>query len=195
MGVDTNKLTTMAKNAPDLSANVGQSISSIDDALTELNSQKDAVQDGLCGTAETEARDIIDNTILPKWLSVQPTAYVVYGAGFGDIAWSDPGPAGNLSAWEIWYIADVPNPTPPFIPPTIPTPTILYPYTPTDYPDLDVLVSDYSFGNDQVTRPLIDGATYGIDGNITALNAGKSILQENQDKLDGIPDVYSRYSS
>ena len=182
---DVQKLKQMAKEAPDLSAATGVNISAIGDAVTELNTQKDAVQDGVCGTAETQAIAYITGIVLPLWQLVQPTAYVVYGAGFGSIAWSDPGPVGNLSAWSIWFIPV----------PALPVPVLLYPYTPGVDPIYDVLVADYAFGNDQLTRPLIDGATYGINGNITALNAGKSILQENQDKLDGIPDVYSRYSS
>jgi len=190
MGVDTNKLTTMAKNAPALSANVGSSISSLEDALDELNSQKDAVQDGLCGTAETEAIEYITGTILPIWILVESTAYVVYGSGFGSIAWSDPGPAGNLSAWGIYY--DV-TPIPPPILPAVPT--LLYSYTPGDYPDLDQLVDDYEYGNDQLTRPLTDGATYGIIPNIAVITSGKSILEENQDKLDDAPDVFNRYAT
>jgi hypothetical protein len=189
MGVDTNKLTTMAKNAPDLSANVGQSISSIDDALTELNSQKDAVQDGVCGNAETLAIAYITEVVLPIWIAIQPTAYIVYGPGFGSIAWSDPGPVGNLSAWSIWYIV------PPVPPSIIPVPTLLYPYTPGVDPIYDVLVADYAFGNDQLTRPLTDGATYGLIPNITVLGTGKSILEENQDKLDDAPAVFDRYAT
>lgn len=178
------KLKQMSKEAPDKSAATGVNISAIDDVITELSEQRDAVTDGICGVAETEAIAYITTVILPIWLLVQPTAYIAYGAGFGTIAWSDPGPIGNISAWGIYY--DV---TP------VPPPTLLYSYTPTDYPDLDTMVTDYSFGNDQLTRPLTDGATYGISPNITALSGGKAILQENQDKLDGIPDVYSRYTS
>lgn len=179
MGLDTNKLTTMSKNAPDLSANVGQSISSIDDALTELNSQKDAVQDGVCGNAETLAVAFITNIIFPLY----PLAEEIgYGPGFGTIAWFDPGPVGNIAAWYLYRdILGVPTP--------------VYIYTPGAFPVLDVLVADYAFGNDQLTRPLTDGATYGITPNISVLGTGRDILQENQDKLDAATAVYDRYST
>jgi hypothetical protein len=190
MGVDTNKLTTMAQNAPELSANIGQSISTIDDALDELDSQRDAVQVGVCGTTKTLAIAYID-VMLGILRLVEPTAYFSPGPGFGTIAWSDPGPIGNLSEWGFYKL--IPNPIPPFLPPFIPF--LLYYYTPGIDPILDVLVDDYAFGNDQLTRPLTDGATYGLIPNLDVLGTGRSILRENQDKLDAAPAVYNRYST
>lgn len=186
MGIaDTNKLTSMLKNAPDLSAASAKNISSIDDAISELTEQKNAVKNGICINTKTQAITYITDNILPLY----PGGYIVYGSDFGKIEYE----VGNIADWSIYV--DI---TPPYVlpdPPPPAVPTLQYSYTPGDYPDLDQLVEDYEFGNDQLTRPLTEGATYGIIPNINTLNDGRDILEENKAKLDNIPDVYSRYAT
>ena len=186
---DTQKLKAMVQDAPDQVTGLGSSISSITDSITDLTEQRSAIQNGVCVNAKTLMIAYITANILPLY----PGGYILYGAGFGSIAWSDPGPAGNISAWGIYQDIVTPNPTPP--PATITTPTLVYPYTPGDYPEIDQWVSDYSFGNDYITRPLTSGATYGLTPNINTLGLGKSILQQNQSKISNSIDVLGRYST
>jgi hypothetical protein len=181
---DTQKLASMLSAAPSQSAAVESSISSVDDLIEELTEEAGAITGAITDVAEAEAIVIITGTILPLY----PGGYVVYGAGFGTIAWSDPGPVGNISNWSIWHNV---VPIPPPILPAVPT--LWYPYTPGDYPDLDQLVSDYSFGNNYLTRPLTNGATYGIYPNITTLGIGKSILEQNKSILDQSINVFPNY--
>jgi hypothetical protein len=185
MSANTNKLTSMIKAAPDTVSGLSSSIGSITDQITELTSQKNAIQKGVCDLAKTEMLQYINDNVLPLY----PGGYLVYGAGFGTIGYG----TGNISAWSVYVNVVTPNPIPP--PATITTPTLAYPYTEGDYPEIDQWVSDYSFGNDYLTRPLDSGATYGIIPNISIMNTGKSILQNNSDKVNDSIDVFSRYAT
>ena len=178
---NTNKLTAMIKDAPDTASAIGNSISSLTSQVNELKSQKNAIQNGVCGTAKTDMIQYITDNVLPSY----PGGYIVYGSGFGTIAYG----TGNISAWSIYQ--DIPSPVFPFTP----VPTQVYAYTPGDYPEIDQWVSDYSFGNDYITKPLTAGSTYGLSPNISLLNSGKAILQSNQDKIQNSIDVFSRYAT
>jgi hypothetical protein len=182
---DTQKLTAMIKDAPDQVAGLESSISSITDTISDLTDQRSAIQTGVCQTAKTSMIAFITATILPLY----PGGYIVYGGGFGTIAYG----TGNISAWGIYVDVVTPNPIPP--PATITTPTLVYPYTPGDYPEIDEWVDDYSFGNDYITRPLTENATYGLTPNINTLGLGKTILQNNQNKISDSIDVFSRYAT
>jgi hypothetical protein len=178
----TNRLTEMIKEVPDLSDALSSSISSVQSEVADLTKERDAIKYGVCGEAESQARDIIDNTILVD----KAGDYVVYGSTFGTINYS----SGNITDWEIYQ--DI---LPPLPAPQIPVPTVVYTYTEGDYPDLDQLVEDYDFGNDYITRPLTTGATYGLSPNISSLREARDILQENKDKVDDSIDVFSRYAT
>jgi hypothetical protein len=182
---DTNKLTAMIKDVPDQVAGLESSIGSIGDTIDELKSQRSAIQTGVCGKAKTYMIAYITDNILPLY----PGGYIVYGSGFGTIGFG----TGNISAWAIYKDIVTPNPTPP--PATITTPTLVYPYTRGDYSEIDQWVDDYDFGNDYITKPLTDGATYGLTPNISTLGLGKDILQENKDKIANSIDTFSRYAT
>jgi len=174
MAADQNqqKLSQMLKAAPEQSANIANSISSVTDQITELASQAAAMEGAYTGVAEIDAIAFITTTILPLYSG----GYIVYGPLFGLIQYT---PAGNISDWGIWHnVTPVP---PPILPPV---PTLWYPYTPGDYPDLDKLVADYAFGNDYLTRPLNTGATYGIYPSKVAMEQAKSILTANKSTVD-----------
>jgi hypothetical protein len=183
---DTQKLTQMIKDAPDQVAGLESSIDSVTDSISELTDQRSGIQNGVCVNAKNLMIAYITANLLPLY---PVGSYIKYGSGFGTIGFG----TGNISAWGIYLDVVTPNPTPP--PPTITTPTLLYPYTPGDYPEIDQWVDDYDFGNDYITRPLTDGATYGLTPNIETLGIGKSILQENQDKISDSIDVFSRYAT
>jgi len=172
MSQDTDRLKTMAKVAPDIVENIEGSIATVESSIDDLTKQKDSIENGVCGTAKTDAIDIIENTILID----KGGDHVDYGPTFGIIQWS---PSGNLTDWEI---KDATNVT-------------IYTYTPADYPDLDQWVDDYSFGNDYLTRPLTTGASYGINDSIASLETAKDLLNENADKVADSQAVFNRYAT
>jgi hypothetical protein len=176
---DQQKLASMLSAAPGLSAGVGSSISSVEDIISDLTEQSSAIQGSITDVAETQARDIIDNTILID----KGGDYITYGGTFGTIDYT----TGNITDWQVIKLV------PPVFPDLVPTPTTIYTYTPGDYPDLDELVSDYAFGNNYLTRPLTSGATYGILPNIFSLGTAKSILEENKSILDQSVTIFAKY--
>lgn len=181
-----NKLNEMFRNIPDQAAALDDNISDLQDIKDELNEQISAVQDGICGVAETNARDLIDNTILPIYQGIHgPLTYVSYGSEFGIIQFD---PAGNLEDWTIY------TPAPPVIPPAPPLPDIpVYSYTPGDYPDLDVWVADYDYGNDYLTKELDETGTYGLIPQKDNIDTAISLLTTNKDKIEGGLDVFPDY--
>ena len=59
-------------------------------------------------------------------------------------------------------------------------------------------MSDYAFGNDYLTRPtynsgLANEASYGIYPTIANLNVGRGYQVQNQAKVEGSIDVFTRY--
>lgn len=173
MSQDTDRLQTMAKVAPDIVSDIEGSIATVETGIEDLTKEKDSIENGVCGGSKTDAIDIIENTILPD----KGGDHVFYGPTFGVIGWS---PLGNLTDWEIRDATSV-----------IP----IYVYTPGDYPDLDILVDDYSFGNDYLTRPLTTGASYGLNPSIDSLEVAKDLLNENADKVANSVAVFNRYAT
>ena len=175
MTQETDRLKIMAQNALDQVAKIENSIASIDSAIESFRKQKSSIQDGVCGVSKTEATDIIENTILPE-KGGDPGDHVSYGSSFGNIGWDPPG---NLTDWMIKDS----------------TGNEKYSYTSGDYPDLDVLVEDYSFGNDYLTRPPTTGATYGIIPKISSLTTATNLLNENADKVADSQAIFAKYST
>lgn len=178
----TQKLKSMVDAAPDQVVAIEKSIASVGTQIDDLNAQASAITGAVTDVAETDAITYITNNILPLY----PGGYIVYGPTFGTITYGPP--KGNISDWSIW--TDITPVPPPILPPV---PTLAYPYTPGDYPDLDELVSDYAFGNDYLTRPLTTGATYGLGPAASALTDAKNLLQENSDKVEDSIDVFTKY--
>jgi prefoldin subunit 5 len=172
MSFDTNKLTSMAKAAPSQVEAINTSISSVEDSISDLTKQKNAIENGVCGSAKTQATDIIENIILVD----KGGDHVSYGPTFGVIQWA---PSGNLTDWVILDATNVP----------------IYSYVSGDYPDLDELVDDYDFGNDYLTRPLISGATYGLEDSISSLQNASNLLNENMNKIADSQAIFEKYGT
>ena len=135
----TNKLTQMIKEAPDQANALTNGIQSVTDEVADLSKQQSAITDGVCGAAKADAIDLLENTILDLFHG----DYVYYGPTFGIISFGDPTVPelpGNLIDWAI--MKELP------ILPDVP----LYVYHAGDYPQLDIWVADYSFGNDYITN-------------------------------------------
>ena len=172
MSFDTNKLTSMAKAVPAQVEAIETSIASVEDSIDDLTKQKNAIENGVCGEAKSQAIDIIENTILPD----KGGDHVSYGPTFGLINWNPPG---NLTDWEIQDATNAP----------------VYSYVSGDYPDLDELVDDYDFGNDYLTRPLTSGATYGLEDSIESLQNASDLLNENANKIADSQAIFEKYGT
>lgn len=184
------KLRQMRDAVPDQSDALANSIVQIEDQIAELSEEAAALETEITDPNKADAIDLLENTIVID----KDADYVEYGPTFGTINWS---PAGNLTDWEVIKLVEQPQPIPP-LPPVPPIPTVVYTYTPGDYPDLDEWVDDYAFGNDYLTRPLINSglgseASYGIYPTIANMNTGKSYLDNNKSKIDASESVLSRY--
>lgn len=175
MTQETDRLKTMAKNAPGQVAKIENSIAQVDATVESLTKEATAIKEGVCDNAKTEATDIINNTIFPD-KSTDPGDYVDLGPTFGVIQWD---PLGNLTDWTIKDS----------------TGNEIYSYTPGDYLDLDDLVADYAFGNDYLTRPPTTGATYGLYPKIASLGTAAALLESNADKVADSQAVFERYAT
>ncbi|MHA1816199.1 MAG: hypothetical protein ACTSX1_09355 [Candidatus Heimdallarchaeaceae archaeon] len=197
MSVETEaKLRQMRDAVPEQSDALANSIVQVQEQIADLTAEATSLQSEITTPNELAAIDIIENTILPdKTGNTDSTSeiiiyYVSYGSTFGTINWS---PAGNLTDWRIRRsVTPIP---PPVLPSVIVT---VYTYTPGDYPDLDILVNDYAFTNDYLTRPLYASglgseASYGIYPTISNLQTGKQYLDNNKAKIDSSESVLSRY--
>ncbi len=180
---EANKLNEMYRNIPDQSEGMANNISQLEDIRDELSDQATAIEDGLLAVAEASAVVFITDVILPMY----PGGYVLYGPTFGTIEYS----VGNITDWAIWENITSPNPTPP--PLTIVTPTIVYSYTPGDFPELDTWVNDYAYGNEYLTKPLDQNGTYGIYANIANTQVAIDLITANKNLLDAGEDVFTRY--
>lgn len=172
MTIAADKLKSMADNADSKVAALDNSIASVEDQADQFTKDKDAVEQGIAEPTKETAIDIIENTILID----KGGDSVNYGSDFGKINWD---PLGNLTDWEILDA----------------TGNVIYTYTEGDYTDLDDVVDDYAFANDQLTRPLTDGATYGIIPNIDILGNASDILNENADNAAASKGIYNKYAS
>ena len=141
--------------------------------INELIKDRNAVQSGVCGNAEQQLRDYLENT---KMAEVGGDT-VVYGPNFGTINFT----TGGITDWHI----DA-------------TSVNVYEYLGIGW-DGDTtiiqLIEDYAFGNDYITRPLTSGATYGLNPNIAILTIARNILQENKDKTDESIIVFEDYAT
>lgn len=179
MGEERDKLEQMLDLAPDLSDQIANSISQINDQIDELTEQASAIEVALLDVAETNLEDYLENTKVAEIeVSYGSSVILVYGATFGTEGWS---PKGNISDWEIQDATT-------FVP--------VYVYEGVGWDSdstITQLITDYSFGNDYLYRPLTDGASYGIYPNIDSLEYGRGYLQENKDKVDASIDIFERY--
>jgi len=141
--------------------------------INELIKDRNAIQSGVCGNAEQQLRDYLENT---KMAEVGGDT-VVYGPNFGTINFT----TGGITDWHI----DA-------------TSVNVYEYLGIGW-DGDTtiiqLIEDYAFGNDYITRPLTSGATYGLNPTIAILTVARDILQENKDKVDESIIVFEDYAT
>jgi hypothetical protein len=182
-------LRQMINDSDDQVTDIEGSIDQIDDLIDETDVQIEGLEDGMCDVAESDMTAYLQGPKLAEIQAIDPTAYLVFGGTYGSIAWSDPGPVGNITDWE--YRVDLLIPPPPPAPPY----TVVYSYTPGDDTTIDDLVNDFDFANDYLTRPLTDGASYGLKPYKNNLVDAKSLLTENKTKIADSKTALEDYAS
>jgi len=190
MSTESDKLRSMINAAPEQVDNLNNSIAQIEDLMEEVTEEIDAIQDAIMDVAESDIVDYLENVKLPE-VSADSTAEhrVDYGGTFGTSTWGPP--KGNISDWAIQTFILVP-------PEIVPEWVDIYVYLGVGWDGdttITTLITDYSFGNDYLWRPLTDGASYGRNPYFDSLDLGKGYLEENRDKINNSINVFEDYAT
>jgi len=182
-------LRQMINNAPEQVENIQSSIGQIDLQIEDLDEQIDGVQNGMCGVAESDLTDYLENTKLAEIEGLYGTPSttpfsVEKGANYGKIDYTD----GGITDFTI---VDV-------------TGNVEYSYQDVNW-DSDAtiigLVEDFAYGNDYLTRPLTPVgipatvATYGLIPSRDNLTFAKGLLQKNSDQIESSITALEDYAS
>lgn len=164
-------------------SNIIGNITQIDTIIDAIQEQIDGITNALTNVCQTNVVDQLTNVKLPTFGA---GAYIDYDGTFGDIGYGN-----DLAGWRIMI------PAPPPIFPLPPDPDIVvYEYGGVGWdgdPTITKGVTDWNFGNDYLTKPLIAGATYGLIPYQTNLNTAKSMLQANITKLTDSKTIFADY--
>ena len=169
MSTQSDKLREMINNISLQSEALTESLEQIDEQITELNEQIDAIQNGVCGLAESQLVAYLDGTKIPELeLIYFGEPYTIdYGQDFGTVDYT----TGGITDFTIYDV----------------TGFVVYQVNGVNWdndPYILQLIDSYDFGNDYLTRPLTSGASYGLIPGRNNLLVAKGILEENKDKID-----------
>lgn len=67
-------------------------------------------------------------------------------------------------------------------------------YITTNYPDISIWMNDFDFALDHLTMPMGTGGIYGLNGKWGAMNKGKTTVDANKNKQDGMSSHYKKYT-
>lgn len=163
--------------------NLDSSISQVDEQIDDITEQIDGVENGMCAVAESDLTDYLDNTKLAEIEALYGDPFntpfsVDYGADYGKIDYTD----GGITDFRI-----IDN-----------TGNTMYEYGGVNWdsdPDITQWVSDFAFGNDYLTRPLVPvGASYGLYPQLSNLTTAKNILTSNKNKIEASKTAFGDYT-
>lgn len=168
MSTASNKLREMINNADQQTEDIDSSVDQIDTQLTELQSQHDAIREGLLDVITSDMTSYLEITKI-----VEVGGYsVIYDPDFGE------------STVTTFYILDS-------------TGGVLYEYEGIGW-DSDTQIIDwvdkFDFGYDYLTHPLGITGTYGLNDRITQLNNAKALLGLNKTKITDSKTVFEDYA-
>ena len=160
---------------------ITSSISQVDEQIDATEEEIDGVENGLCGEAETEMTDYLDNTKFAEIEALYGDPFntpfsMNYGPNYGSINYT----TGGITDFTILDVSG----------------TVMYQYLGTNWdsdPTIIKLVDDYAFGNDYLTRPLTSGASYGLYDNLSGLNSAKSLLTQDKNKIEASKAIFEDY--
>jgi len=183
MTVYQDTLKEMINAADGQAANITANVVQIDVMIDELQDQIEAIINAVTTPAQTNLANQLETVQVPYWDALYPGAYADYDGDFGTIGYGNV-----LTGWRI----QVDDPL------GFDPPSIVYEYEGagwTGHEDAVIIqaMSDWSFGNDYLTRPLDTGATYGLIPYQASLQTASSILQANSAKVTASKTVFDRY--
>lgn len=157
------------------------SIAQVDEQIDATEEEIDGLENGLCGVAETDMTDYLDNTKLAEIEALYGDPFntpfsMSYGPNYGTIDYT----TGGITDFTILDVSGV----------------VMYSYLGVNWdsdPDIIEWVDDYAFGNDYLTRPLTSGASYGLYDNLSGLNSAKSLLTQDKNKVSASKAIFERY--
>ena len=181
MATPAEILQQMIDNIPSQVASITDSIAQIQIQIDDLDEQIDGIENGLCAVAESDLTTYLNGTKLTEIEALyggdfDPPFLVDYGANYGTINYA----SGGITDWEIIDSLSV----------------LVYKYEGLNW-DQDStiikLITDYAFGNDYLTKPLSDSATYGLKPYKSALTTAKNILGANKTKIENSESIFEDY--
>lgn len=168
MSTASSKLREMINNADQQAEDIDNSVDQIDTQLTELQSQHDAIREGLLDVITSDMTSYLESI---KIVEVGGSS-VVYDPDFGD------------STVTTFYILDS-------------TGNTLYEYEGIGW-DGDTQIIDwvdkFDFGYDYLVHPLGITGTYGLNDRIGQLVNAKALLVLNKTKVVDSKTVFEDYA-
>lgn len=164
-------LNAMLNAAPDQVGALASNVEAINQQIVELTAQANAIEEGILEVDATALIIYLNDVKLVEFQVTEPFATLVIGASYNVI---------NISDWEILDASA----------------NVIYKYLGVGWDGdafITELVTDWAFGYDYLTRPLVSGATYGIYPQISSLSDAKSLLETNKAKIEASIDVLGRY--
>jgi hypothetical protein len=165
---NSSKLRELINNADGQAEDIDNSVTQIDTQLTELQSQHDAIREGLLDVITGDMTSYLEIT---KIVEVGGS-FVAHDPDFGD------------STVTTFYILDS-------------TGGVLYEYEGIGW-DSDAQIIDwvdkFDFGYDYLVHPLGITGTYGINDKITQLQNAKNLLTQNKTKVVDSKTVFEDYA-
>jgi hypothetical protein len=158
-------LNEMVNAAPDQVGALESNIQSIDDQISDLTDEANAIEEAILEVDATALIIYLESTKVPSGGSL------VLGADYN---------VTNITDWQV--LDSTANPVYEYLGVGWDGDTYII-----------QLITDWAFGYDYLTRTLISGATYGIYPQISALSSAKSILEANKTKIEDSIDVLGRY--
>ncbi len=168
MSTESSKLRELINNSDQQAEEIDSSLSQIDTQLIEMQSQHDAIQEGLLDIITSDMTSYLEDI---KIVEVGGSS-VTYDPDFGD------------STVSTFHILDS-------------TGNTLYEYEGIGWDDdtsIQTWVIQFDFGYDYLIHPLgIDG-TYGINDRITQLQNAKNLLELNKTKVTDSKTIFEDYA-
>jgi len=203
MATPNPKISEMINNIPGQTEAAESQESQLDEQITELTEERDAIQDDVCGATADDLKTYLEGDKLAEIQALWPPnpdvppnvppflgdVYISYDTSpdptlgpYGSISYE----TGNVKNWQ-YLQDDLTNVT------TI----VRYSWAPEVGWDNDPTIigfsDDFDFGNDYITRPLDSGASYGLNDKISAYNSAKGIVTNNKDKIVASDEVLRRH--
>lgn len=176
----SSNLRDLVSDLPGVIEKLQTSISNIDDALTTLGEQKDAVEDDVMGIMTSAS----DEWGAWKANALNPTYTFVTSGSYGTT---------NITQWAITNPAVTKNQSVVYTSAMVTSAGPAADNTEARQYDRQIeFVNSYEHVNDAVG---VSPGTYGIDEKISALTDGKTLAQNNEAKYTEVLKIYDKYNN